>query len=149
MKQLQKILETNGYDCQSYSGRAMYGKTCLGVVISSEQSQFEMGLMVGLGLVDCWAGDIEAVKNVRSDSMGLGTVVYWPNIEYDESLSVDNSEKIRKDMKEHFKLHFKLWNNNLSAFELAEIAFDNDSNYSGEKVPAKYIKIAKEIVEGK
>jgi len=140
MKQLQRILEANGYSCQSYSGRAMYEKKCLGVVISSEQSQFEMGLMVGLGLENAWSGDVNAIKNVRSDSMGMDTIIYWPNIEYDESLSLDNSNKIRKDMKEHYKLY-----SDLNAFELAEICFDHDSNGSGDKVPEIYIGIAKEI----
>jgi len=70
-----------------YSGREMYGGNCLGVVTNKV-----VGLMVAVGLVlgDQWQDGghqvndidrlIDAMMHARTDSMGLDTIVYWPNI---------------------------------------------------------------------
>lgn len=59
---------------RDYSGYAMYGSTCLGIVCDvSDLLAFALQLAV-LG------ADTEWVPAARSDSMGLSTVWYWPSV---------------------------------------------------------------------
>lgn len=76
---LEKLADYFGFDVRSYSGRGMYGKTCLAIV-GEGISLISLGY--ALGEMDC---DIDKydLDNMRSDSMGLGMVYYWPNIEYE------------------------------------------------------------------
>jgi hypothetical protein len=71
----------------TYSGRAMYGKTCLGVTFPSGAMLAELYFFVGR-----FAERTEEYEHFvclpqeRQDSMGLGTIVYWPEVEVtDES----------------------------------------------------------------
>jgi hypothetical protein len=70
---IQKILEDNGYECRSYSGRGMFGKKCLGVVMD------DFNFIPGLTQDDC-----DDLNDYMSDNMGLGTIFYWKNIPYVE-----------------------------------------------------------------
>ena len=99
----QTLLEDTGYgETQSYSGKGMYGKECLGVALDGDNN-------VG-GLVSCvieclhdrvgdTAFDDEesiveldglfsearwAFRHMNQDSMGLGIIVYFPRIPYTE-----------------------------------------------------------------
>lgn len=68
-KQLIAALEAAGIKHRSYSGRCMFGAQCVGVSCGHSVSEGEV---------------LEAVKNVKGglrvtrDSLGLGTIVYWP-----------------------------------------------------------------------
>lgn len=67
---LREALEDAGYEPRAYSGRAMFGKQCVSVVLDSEG--------------DIWnvARNLDANTNVpapRTDSMGRGIVIYWPS----------------------------------------------------------------------
>lgn len=57
---------------QKYSGRGMYGRECLGVVVDN--------LLTGLQAIAHEAGKrgIEMPEDVHSDSMGRGAILYWP-----------------------------------------------------------------------
>jgi len=147
MSKLQKILEENGYECQSYSGRSMYGKECLGVTIDRRQNLFSLGILVGKELEP---GDYDEIDSVGTDSMGMGTIIYWPGIEYVESVSVseDEDNKIRELMekrKEDFK---DSETGEIDAFFLAEDTWDYNSKGSGRPIPANYLRVAKEIANG-
>src|SRR5687767_14645373 len=86
---LKDAIETAGYEVQSYSGRAMFGSTCLGVSVkASEKFSFVADL------VDC-AKDADdefetlnavtkAIRNIRTDALGLGSIIYFPSFEYSE-----------------------------------------------------------------
>lgn len=75
------LLEDEGGDLRDdYSGRAMYGKTTYAVTFDS-RSDFERALVrAAYELGSKGSDDVEAVlndlDNLRSDSMGLGIVVY-------------------------------------------------------------------------
>lgn len=78
-----RIIEGAGYTARSYSGRGMYGRSCLGVVASNVLEMFaDM-----LNEVDTSAEEDEIslvgdmMRNAVTDSMGRDTIVYWPNIE--------------------------------------------------------------------
>ena len=73
-KQIFQALEDNGviaYHREHYSGRGMYGDTTDAIVTDDEQ---------GSGIVYWAAGQtgiaLHEIERFRTDSMGLGTVVY-------------------------------------------------------------------------
>ncbi len=67
-----------------YSGRGMYGQSCIG--IAHEENTVEMISSLAIYLLEnC---DIEKareillqLKNARQDNMGLSSITYWPGIE--------------------------------------------------------------------
>jgi hypothetical protein len=68
-KQIVKKAEKLGLEIRpSYSGRGMFGATCLGVV----------GSMADL---DTLLSEVRgSAKGLRKDSMGLDYIYYWPGI---------------------------------------------------------------------
>ena len=92
-KELIELFDNAGYNAQSYSGRGMYGKYCLGVVIEhSDPSKVLTDI-----ILDCCqfcgheAEQLEKVQwlcgnlnDMRSDSMGRDMIVYWPGIKWQE-----------------------------------------------------------------
>lgn len=76
----------------NYSGRAMYGQTCVGLVGSFEDcmkvissvicemheesvSDFEDEVETGIDFSEA----VETLLNFRQDSMGLQAIIYWPS----------------------------------------------------------------------
>jgi len=75
-----------------YSGRAMYGDQCFGIVTEDEASTF---LILGLELADANAQTLGTIllRCVRSDSMGRDSViVYFPTISMPEGYSEEDEE---------------------------------------------------------
>jgi hypothetical protein len=80
---------------QSYSGRGMYGKHCLGIVTNDGELLLSINLaletvryLLGVGDMDT-PEIIDMVEDVLDcgisyDSMGHNTIVYFPGIEYIE-----------------------------------------------------------------
>lgn len=76
-----EAMENNGHEAElrsDYSGRGMYGKSTHGVVI-------ECGIGIAMAAVisnaDIFVDDddgepIFVIESIRSDSMGLGTILY-------------------------------------------------------------------------
>lgn len=69
-----------------YSGRAMYGDTCVGV--TSDRGPVNL-LRLAWYLAINSDGDTSfletlAFADMRTDSMGLGQVVYWPGVKADD-----------------------------------------------------------------
>jgi hypothetical protein len=63
---LQKAEELGLRVYHNYSGRGMFGKTCIGVVGSMED-------------LDCLLGEVKgAGRGLRKDSLGLDYIYYWP-----------------------------------------------------------------------
>ena len=78
---LQAILESTVDGVQSYSGRAMYGRSCLGVETNDVGDLFAAVLEQVEGDDD--TREIQdAFRNMRTDAMGRGTIVYFPNVEF-------------------------------------------------------------------
>jgi hypothetical protein len=73
---------------RSYSGRGMFGKSCVGVTLDGEGSSFQLGAAVSAALLDMDAddgpSDVEDLARLRvcTDSMGRGIIVYWPSVEW-------------------------------------------------------------------
>ena len=65
-----KTISFNGYNERfhdDYSGRGMYGETCAAIYTDDANWVIEQASEAG-------------IKGARTDSMGLGAVVYWPSI---------------------------------------------------------------------
>jgi hypothetical protein len=88
MHALQLLLKKHDIETRSYSGRNMYGKVCLGVdigrgglgdfiakVIEGTQSQ------IGGENIEEIA---QAFRGMATDSMGMGQIVYFPSVPYEE-----------------------------------------------------------------
>jgi hypothetical protein len=101
MHPLQQMLEESDIETQSYSGRGMYGKTCLGVsidrgglgdfiarVIEATQSQ------VGGENIEEIA---ESFRRMSTDSLGMGQIVYFPGVPYEGSESDEEDEDEDED----------------------------------------------------
>jgi hypothetical protein len=77
-------LEIVAEDCDGsiyhdYSGRAMYGKECIGITTSKPFKAIELAAQYG-------------ITGAKMDSMGLDSIVYWPNIKSVEELSEEEQE---------------------------------------------------------
>ena len=92
----REAIENAGYVTRSYSGRAMYGKKCLGFETSRNQSPIRATaeIMVELGdrcrykegSQDLELSDFaEFFSDVKEDSMGLGMIIYFPEIVWNEA----------------------------------------------------------------
>ena len=85
-QQFADLIQEAGFDTRSYSGRSMYGKSCLAFECENGQ---ELGAVAQIvAAVASWNSDemdvvVAAFKRAKTDSMGRsGLVVYFPSIEY-------------------------------------------------------------------
>lgn len=80
------------YEVRDYSGRGMYGRQC--IAIESDDAPHEAVLAIVDEYVSSMGDyDEDAVLNIgelirnlkgaRVDSMGLGSVIYWPEIPWE------------------------------------------------------------------
>ena len=60
--------EIGGSFVTGYSGRGMFGKNCIGIICDYPLSCVEAAGAIG-------------ITGARTDSMGLGAIVYWPHIQ--------------------------------------------------------------------
>ena len=89
-KQDIELLEefANEYDCElrtHYSGRGMYGQSCIGFV--TDLSLFSLGLELALfldGKNKTELIDTFSRARVNEDSMGLSSITYFPSIQAEE-----------------------------------------------------------------
>jgi len=96
----QSMLEEAGYNPRSYSGRGMYGKSCLGVEINGNVGKLFAKIVEELSYVDrneVGSGYIfeevsEAFENMETDSMGLDTIVYFPGTPFVDSEAEEDTE---------------------------------------------------------
>lgn len=85
---LQKALEATDRETRSYSGRGMYGKSCLAFTVDSgdlgEVVADLMQYVAEKGDTDRFIVDSisDAFRNMSSDSMGMGSVYYFKRIPY-------------------------------------------------------------------
>lgn len=106
---LQKFFRQAGFEIRRYSGRGMYGKECVGI-------EYDAGL--GQLFADCLEAfshspenkdyqleipavvleDLaEAFREMRTDALGRGTIVYFPSVAWEEGeLTVGRFAKIRR-----------------------------------------------------
>jgi hypothetical protein len=95
--QVNNILDNAGLPYESftstYSGRGMYGDQCVG---------FDFDHMSDLGLLSVAINEVlgeavgrDMIENLRTDSMGLGMIAYFPHTtcaEWDEDEDEDDND---------------------------------------------------------
>src|SRR6185503_1826598 len=79
---------------RSYSGRGMYGKECFGVDSSNPVNDLIrlFGALAEQFDAEQIAEVANALDGVRMDSMGRGSIMYWPSIEWQENVRDDQDE---------------------------------------------------------
>lgn len=93
------LLEAIGEEPRKYSGRAMYGAQCVGVVPERARSEADLVINVLEEVLDRADDDVDpaetlrALRRSRSDSMGLGFVVYWPDLPWPEGREEESGEE--------------------------------------------------------
>ncbi len=98
MKTFKEIVEDSGLEARSYSGRCMYGANCLGVVVDSGIGEVVAEIIEHLaGLDDDERGQAsreaaDAFRGVRKDSIGHGTVVYFPSVPWEDEEQDEEQE---------------------------------------------------------
>jgi len=91
---LVDAIENAGFEVRSYSGRGMNGRVCLGVELDGTTS-FELAAKIAGELLD--ADDADAIGDlarlsVCQDSMGKGTIIYFPEIPWRGLVDVNEEE---------------------------------------------------------
>ena len=83
---IKRLFKRAGYKSRRYSGRGMYGRSCLGVNIDRGTTLFEVAVDL------CEAGGSHGVAICRAlvplaeeDDNGFGTVLYFPGIEWPQA----------------------------------------------------------------
>lgn len=86
---LQDTLESTLDGVRSYSGRGMYGRSCLGIETDDIGDVFAAVLEELEGEED--TQDIQlAFKDMRTDAMGRSTIVYFPTVPFVEDDEEDD-----------------------------------------------------------
>jgi hypothetical protein len=85
---LEKMAEDLNFKVRSYSGRFMFNKSCLAITTDESIKTIQTVFFeFGRQTAEEDGGDaasrfLSSRGEVRMDSMGLGSVIYWPYIEY-------------------------------------------------------------------
>lgn len=86
-ERLTELFEEAGHEVRCYSGRFMFGKECPGVVFDSIGEVFAAVAEVTAAAATNEEADetddvINAMRQVQTDSMGRGIIIYFPHIVY-------------------------------------------------------------------
>jgi hypothetical protein len=95
---ITETLDDMGIEYRSYSGRGMYGAECLGIdvdhgsnfTVASVAAKLVLELMAA---GERTAAETVALADIRTDSMGLGAIVYFQDIKWERSTSHPVSEE--------------------------------------------------------
>jgi len=97
LQEALKTVRNNGdmeFNVRKYSGRFMFGKQCL-AIDGDDINPILLGYCIGLVAADEGVDLSGDLMGMRSDSMGLGMIYYWPYIEFEgdeDALDVDDEE---------------------------------------------------------
>jgi hypothetical protein len=119
---LKTFANDNDYNLRlDYSGRSMYGKTCIGFDTDSNQNLFSLGIDLARFLSENSEYDLlEAFQNttIKSDSMGMGDIVYFPKME----IEVDQPDESEDEDDGH-----------AAFYEGSELGLDDDLESDDEE----------------
>lgn len=90
--EIREVIENAGLDPQSYSGRGMYGLRCLSFSLDRDENVSDAFLDLAEALSyyvqenpDIEFEDaIQEFKGAKTEAMGMGEVVYFPKIEWED-----------------------------------------------------------------
>jgi hypothetical protein len=79
-KKLLEALEEGGWETRSYSGRGMFGASCISVRDGDEKvSAWEIAKHLSSEQYD---GEFDRLPEPQQDQLGRGIVLYWPYYEW-------------------------------------------------------------------
>lgn len=92
---LVEAVENMGYEAYSYSGRGMCSKRCIAVNVENSGMLLVDLMAEVFDKVDAEDRErfVEALRNVKTDSMGHDEVVYWPRLALPEKVDTDSDEE--------------------------------------------------------
>ncbi len=67
-----------GYNVRSYSGRGMYGDSCLGIVADNVIATV-VNVLLNIN-IDEQYDFLDVFESARTDSMGMSDIVYFPKL---------------------------------------------------------------------
>ena len=95
LETFQDIVSDAGYELESYSGRGMYGAYCASIRMNVDEAPYQIMARITeifIGRIDYETGDeceindwLKLMAQTRTDSLGLGIVLYWTNMAWDHS----------------------------------------------------------------
>lgn len=85
---LIEIIEEAGYSAYSYSGRNMYGASCVGFTTDDNEFVTAANIFDSAKSWDDGSWNIiepvlDILRGAKTDSMGLSTVVYFPRVTWE------------------------------------------------------------------
>ena len=89
----KQLCETTGCDIRSYSGCGRYGDKCIGIDIDrgsslggviSDLLDTAIDIDFDTGTNDATTALSKALHDMTTDSMGLGMIVYFPSIVWED-----------------------------------------------------------------
>ena len=84
IEQFTDYLESAGADIRTdYSGRAMFGDTCIGFDVENTSDALQIIAEATLHADKAYNGEdfVKTLRGVRTDSMGRGMIYYFPNMQ--------------------------------------------------------------------
>jgi hypothetical protein len=87
---LAEELGNDEVSVRSYSGRGMYGRQCLGVDTDMDIGSLVAYVVRAIGGLNAGTNEgeytveqvAEAFEGMQTDSMGRGTIVYFPSVQF-------------------------------------------------------------------
>lgn len=103
-KELTEVIARISEDCditihEDYSGRFMYGATCLGLSFEGSAGSLFAAFIRELETYGEYVNEeaAEMFDDMRSDNLGLGTIFYFPCWKFDESEGEDEDSEDDED----------------------------------------------------
>lgn len=88
---LIELIENVGREVRAYSGRMMYGRECVGVEVDNVGQLFHLGLELADAATDDERFALQKMY-VAWDSMGMGTILYFPDVKWPEGRAESEAE---------------------------------------------------------
>ena len=145
-KMIKDACKNTEFKVRSYSGRGMYGRTCVGIDLDRIDDLGD--IIANLEPYDA-DGELyepqdafelvgKLISNMKWDSMGLGIIVYWPDIDYDKkaadkphlspAVALEGLQKFDGFFKDSYGFAYEHDSLNGSEVKDTVIAHDEDGN---------------------
>ena len=103
-KAIREACDRLGVTVRSYSGRSMYGRTCIGFEVNQGTSAAQFAFQLAYELMEDDKDGREAAEELSSrewsqDSLGHDTIVYVPGMAWDDSDDGEEDEEEEDDLK--------------------------------------------------
>ena len=83
-QEFYELLCERGANVRAYSGRGMFGEQCIGMTIDYSPYAFVAECVACLETDEDREDIIRIFANTKEDSLGLGSIIYWPDMAWDD-----------------------------------------------------------------